>query len=357
MSIVVVHHNIVYYGNTMKISASIFLSLFVFLAPTAAFAAEGDFSDLPEDHFAYEAVMFLKSQGIISGYDDNTFKPNASVNRAEAIKMIVAPLITDEQLAQAKNAESSYDDIPNDAWYKPYVELARLAGIVDGPPEKTMFNGVNTVIKVEFMKMVQEAFGANPQTAFSEIVLPLSSDVTNTGEWYYPYLRYGITSSMTMISQDGTLTPGKQLTRAETAVLLYRYIMYQQGRRTQALLSEAESEILLILNFLEQNDIDQAEYASARALLAARGAHGAKPDESIVQGAVKITEAFRALVRGYRAGTSQNYEETVRLAGEAWNLSTRARELDSSLSSIAEQVQNIAKSMADSARAKMNEQQ
>ncbi len=324
-------------------------------APQAALAAEGDFSDLPEDHFAYSAVMYLKEEGIISGYDDNTFKPNNSVVRAEAIKMIIAPLITDEQLSQAKEATSSYQDISEDAWYKPYVELARLAGIVDGPPEKTSFNGGNTVIKVEFMKMVQEAFGAEPQTAFSEILLPLSTDVTDTAQWYYPYLRFGMTSSMTMISSEGTLQPGKQLTRAETAVLLHRFIMYQQGRRTQALLSEAESEILLVLTFLEKNDIDQAEYASARALLAARGAHAARKEEGIVQGAVKITEAFRALVRAYRAGTSENFEETVRLAGEAWNLSSRAKELDGSLGAIADQVQSISKSMADSARTRMNE--
>ena len=211
------------------------------------------------------------------------------------------------------------------------------------------------MIKVEFMKMVQEAFGAKPKTAFSEIKLPLSQDVTNTDEWFYPYMRYGISTSMIMISSEGTLTPAKQLTRGETAVILYRYIMYEQKRRTQALLSEAESEILIILSFLEQNDINEAEYASARALIAARGAHAAKPDESIVQGAVKITEAFRALVRGYRSGVNKDFEETVRLAGEAWNLSDRAIEKNSELTDIAKKVQVISKNMADSARAKTGE--
>lgn len=308
----------------MRLAPLFLCTLFVF--PSIAHAQESTFSDLPKDHFAYEAVMFLKSEGIISGYDDGTFKPEKSVNRAEALKLIVAPLITEDQLNEAKKANTVYNDINNDDWYKPYVELARIAGIIDGPPEKEAFNGGNTVIRVEFMKMVEEAFGAEPTKSFSEILLPLSGDVSNTSEWYYPYLRYGITSSMVMISNEGTLTPGKQLTRAETAVLLYRYIMYKQGRRTQALLSEAENEILITLSFLEQNNIAEAEYASARALLAARGAHAAKPDESIVQGAVKITEAFRAVVRAYRAGVDENFEETVRLAGEAWNLADRARE-------------------------------
>ncbi|MDA0376337.1 MAG: S-layer homology domain-containing protein [bacterium] len=337
----------------MKFSPLSLLTLLVI--PTIGFAEENSFSDLPKDHYAYEAVEYLKSQNIISGYEDGTFQPEKSVNRAEALKIIVAPLITEEQLAQAKEANTVYTDIENDSWFKPYVELARAASIIDGPPKKEEFKGGDPVIKVEFMKMVQEAFGAKPKTAFSEIKLPLSQDVTNTDEWFYPYMRYGISTSMIMISGEGTLTPAKQLTRGETAVILYRYIMYEQKRRTQALLSEAESEILIILSFLEQNDINEAEYASARALIAARGAHAAKPDESIVQGAVKITEAFRALVRGYRSGVNKDFEETVRLAGEAWNLSDRAIEKNSELTDIAKKVQVISKNMADSARAKTGE--
>lgn len=328
------------------------LSLLVLLlVPTFGFAEETSFSDLPKDHYAYEAVQYLKAQNIISGYEDGTFKPEKTVNRAEALKILVAPLVTDEQLTQAKEANTVFGDIENDAWFKPYVELARAANIIDGPPKKEEFRGGDPVIKVEFMKMVQEAFGAKPKTAFSEIKLPLSQDVINTDEWFYPYMRYGISTSMTMISGEGTLTPAKQLTRGETAVLLYRYIMYEQKRRTQALLSEAESEILIILSFLEQNDINEAEYASARALIAARGAHAAKPDESIVQGAVKITEAFRSLVRGYRSGVNKDFDETVRLAGEAWNLSDRAIEKNAELTDIAKKVQIISKNMADSARA------
>ena len=330
------------------------VALIRILTPLPAFAQS--FKDVPADHDAYEAVEFLKTANVISGYEDGTFRPNQKVNRAESLKLIIAPLLKPEQLETAKQAVSVYTDVPNDAWFKPYLEFARATGIVDGPPAKTVFNGANPVIKVEFMKMVEQAFGADAKTSFSEIRLPLSKDVTNPDEWYYPYLRYGITSSMTMISGEGTLNPARELTRAETAILLHRYIMYGQGRRTQALLSEAENEILIILDLLEKQDVTEAEYASARALLAARGAHASKPDDPIVQGAVKTTEAFRALVRGYRAGLDKNFDETIRLAGDAWNLGARAKELAPDLAQIADQVQQIAKSMADSARVQKAEQ-
>ena len=133
--------------------------------------------------------------------------------------------------------------------------------------------------------------------------------------------------------------------------------MYKESRRTQALLSEAESEILLTLAFLDKGDLTEAEYASARGLLAARGAHASRPDEDIVKGAVKITEAFRSLVRGYRAGTDDNFEETLRLAKEAWGYGARGAELSPGLASISEQVQNISKGMADTARTKLGIEQ
>ena len=126
--------------------------------------------------------------------------------------------------------------------------------------------------------------------------------------------------------------------------------MFRAGRRTQALLSETETEIVLVLNLLNPESIDQAEFASARALLAARGANAAAPDESIVQGALKITEAFRAIVRAFRAGLNKQLDETIRLAGEAWTLAARGAELNPSLSNLSTQVQDIAKKLADGAR-------
>lgn len=318
-----------------------------------AFAQEQQqsFSDVPPTHAAFQAAEYLKAKGVITGYADGTFKPEQSVNRAEAIKLIVAPLVDVEALAQA-NA-SPFSDVKSGDWFLGYVEFARQSGIVDGPPQKPAFNGSSPVRKAEFIKMLAQANNAKPLETLSEIQLPLSSDVVNTGEWYYPYMRFAIASSMTMVGADGLLRPDRPLTRGDCALLLHRYIMYKEGRRTQALLSEAESEIIVILGALEKNDIASAEEASARAWIAARGAHLAKPDEPLVQGALKTTEAFRSLVRAYRAGVNKEYAQVVTLAGEAWNLAARAKELAPKLATISDQIQQISRAMADSARGLM----
>ncbi|MDD5041293.1 MAG: S-layer homology domain-containing protein [Candidatus Peribacteraceae bacterium] len=326
------------------------------LLPSISLAAETTaFKDVPAGSPVAEAAEYLRSVGVLSGYPDPSdpsgqaalFRPDQKVNRAESIKIIIAPLLKPEALTQLTS--TPFSDIKTGDWYLPYVEAARQNSIVDGPPAKTAFNGTKPVTKMEFIKMILLAYRIDPNS-YSEISLPLSSDVIDPTAWFYPYLRYALTASMTMVTSEGTFDPGRELTRGDTALILYRFLMYRNGKRTQALLSESESEILIVLGSLKDNNPEQAEYASARALLAARGANAGAPNQPLVQGALKITEAFRAIVRAYRAGINQQFDESIRLCGDAWNLATRAKELSPGLANLSDQVQALAKNLADSAR-------
>jgi len=336
--------------NAQKLTATLLSGVMTLSAmlPSVAVAETATFKDIPSGSPVAEAAEYLRGVGVLSGYPDGTFRPGQKVNRAEAIKIIIAPLLKAEALSQLTT--TPFTDIKTGDWYLPYVEAARQNSIVDGPPAKTAFNGTKPVTKMELIKMILLAYRIDPNS-YSEISLPLSSDVPDPTAWYYPYLRYAITASMTMITNEGTFDPGRELTRGDTALILYRFLMYRNGKRTQALLSEAESEILIVLGSLKENNPEQAEYASARALLAARGANAGAPNQPIVQGALKITEAFRAIVRAYRAGLNQQFDESIRLSGDAWNLAARGKELSPGLANLSDQVQTLAKNLAESARA------
>ena len=75
----------------MRSSISLGGAAFLLIAVAAHAESPQSFSDVPPDHDAYEAVEFLKTQNIIGGYPDGTFKPDRTVNRAEAAKIIAAP--------------------------------------------------------------------------------------------------------------------------------------------------------------------------------------------------------------------------------------------------------------------------
>lgn len=46
------------------------------------------FTDIPEDHSFYNAIMDCAAKGITSGYSDGTFRPTASVTKAQFSVML-----------------------------------------------------------------------------------------------------------------------------------------------------------------------------------------------------------------------------------------------------------------------------
>ncbi len=309
------------------------------------------FFDVPESHFAYDAIEYLRQKGMIGGYADGTFRPDKKVNRAEALKIIATQLLSDSQAASYHN--SPFTDVPDGAWFLPYVEWARAqGGIIQAPPAATAFKGDRIVTKAEFLKMFLASRKVDPN-AFGDITLPLSRDVTNTKEWFYPSMRYAVASSMTMATKDGLLQPQRQLTRGDVAVFLYRYFQYRSGDRTQPLLAEAKKEVDNVINFLSAGKLAEAQYASARGILMSRGANEIRPEEPVVKVAVKISEGCRALVRAYEAAQKEDWKTVVKLSGDAWFLGDEARKITPEAKDLAAQLQQYAKSFADQARSNL----
>jgi hypothetical protein len=197
------------------------------------------------------------------------------------------------------------------------------------------------------MLLLSQGVDAN---SYKEIQLPLANDVADATQWYYPYMRYAMASSIIIVHPDGTLQPSATLNRGAVAQMLYHFAMYQGGRRTQALLSEEENELVNVLQMFDQKNSAQAQYASARALLAARGANSIKPNTPIVQAAVKTAEAFRLLVQAYDAGVSGKLNDVLTFTKDAWTTAQKAKDISPSLGDLTSRVQEIAKNMADQAR-------
>ena len=58
------------------------------LTATTAFAAQNPFKDLPEGHWAYDAVTMLAQDGVIDGYGDGNFNGNKLMNRYEMAEIV-----------------------------------------------------------------------------------------------------------------------------------------------------------------------------------------------------------------------------------------------------------------------------
>lgn len=58
------------------------------VASAAAPAPVNDFKDVPQSHWAYNAIAAVKKSGIMVGYEDGTFKPDQTITRAEVAKIV-----------------------------------------------------------------------------------------------------------------------------------------------------------------------------------------------------------------------------------------------------------------------------
>ncbi len=326
----------------------LFCGLLVVLLAMPAAASAASFTDIDSENYLYDAVEFLKEKGIMKGYEDGTFRPRNTVNRAEALKIIVAAV---NNVALPSSGASSFGDIPGGAWYQPYVEAAwSTLKIINGPPSVTRFRPGDPVAKHEFLKMFLLSQKVDAKAYLGEIQLPLSADVRDPNAWYYPFIRYAVATSMTEATEQGELRPDRDLNRGAVALFLYRFFQYQDDEQVNELLSLMEVELVRAVKLLDAGDLTGADYATARAKLQARGALESVPDEPLAKGAVKVADAYRHIVKAYQAGAAGKYDTAIEESGAAWNEAQRAREFSENYTTLANEIQAIAKHAADTSR-------
>ena len=83
------------------------------------------FEDVSTGDRGYQAIQYLKDEGIVQGYSDGNFKPANSINRAEFLKIVM------EASGKEAKGKDCYKDV-KDAWYSGYVCAATKLGLVNG---------------------------------------------------------------------------------------------------------------------------------------------------------------------------------------------------------------------------------
>ncbi|HLG25635.1 MAG TPA: S-layer homology domain-containing protein [Candidatus Gracilibacteria bacterium] len=89
------------------------------------------FADVSREWFA-PATCFSKSKGWIEGDSDNRFMPSEAVTNAVALKVVLQAF--EVQLLSGSPAGLSLPDMPDDAWYVPYVWAAASKGLLGDNP-------------------------------------------------------------------------------------------------------------------------------------------------------------------------------------------------------------------------------
>ena len=113
---------------------------------------------------ATEAVEMLNTLGIMTGDPDGSFRPNDTITRAEACRMIYSIRTNSDDASAYANMQTTFTDVPADAWYAGYVKHCQSVGIVSGRSE-TVFDPNSDVTGVELALMCLRVMGYDPAIA------------------------------------------------------------------------------------------------------------------------------------------------------------------------------------------------
>ncbi|OGJ47713.1 hypothetical protein A2344_01360 [Candidatus Peregrinibacteria bacterium RIFOXYB12_FULL_41_12] len=173
--------------------------IIVFLFFVQIMPSYGYFSDVNSGNQFYEAILYAQEEGIIEGYDDNTFRPDDNINRAEFVKIIIESILDSEEIS----GENCFPDVSNE-WFAKYVCTAKTNLIIEGYPDG-FFHPEYDISFVEAAKIILLGF---------EIETNSDWDI-----WYQPFIqelsdKNAIPTTITEID--------KEITRGDMVEMIYR---------------------------------------------------------------------------------------------------------------------------------------
>ena len=158
-------------------TAQIFYNLLTDESRAAFETTSCSFTDVPNGKWYTTCVATLAKAGILHGYEDGSFKPNAKITRAEMAAII-------SRFAELTESSITFRDIQGH-WAQKEIELAASNGWVLGYPDGT-FHPDQNIKRDETVAMINRVLGRKLLTAANMLPgMKTFSDNQDPFAWYY----------------------------------------------------------------------------------------------------------------------------------------------------------------------------
>lgn len=158
--------------------ATIFYRLLQDEARENVWSRTNSYSDVTSGAWYNSAVSTLTNAGILAGYPDGTFRPNAPITRAEfatiAARFYHAPEVTGD----------AFSDISG-SWAREYINRAAALGLIDGYPGSTLFRPNQNIKRDEAMKIINKVLFRTPDKDHFLSNMITWPDNSDPDAWYY----------------------------------------------------------------------------------------------------------------------------------------------------------------------------
>ncbi len=164
-----------------------------------------------QGHWAEKQINDWLINGLAKGYQDNTFKPDSSISRAEFATL------ANNALGYKEVKEIHYSDVPSSAWFAGEIAKAAGAGYLSGYGDGTVKPDAK-VSRQEVAAMLAKILKLDSTADIN--AAGKFNDAAGIPEWSRGAIGAVTASGYMLGYPDGTFQPEKQITRAEAVVAL-----------------------------------------------------------------------------------------------------------------------------------------
>ena len=137
------------------------------------------FSDVAKSHWAANYIGYMQQFGIITGYADGSFRPDASVTRAEFAAIA-------SRFEKLTEGTKSFSDVPSSHWAAKYINFAATRGWVNGYADGT-FRPNNSITRAEVAAVTCRLLERNADQSYIRSHLSELRAFTDVSESHWAY--------------------------------------------------------------------------------------------------------------------------------------------------------------------------
>lgn len=229
---------------SLLLSATMLCPLLTGFTVEARAAEVKAFSDVPDTHWAYSAIMDMVEQGLFTGTSEvvdgvGTFSPNQTMTRAEFVTVLMRHLRPEEL--------SAMPIVPGEDWWRNAYNLALHYSVVRAN-EFDLGKMDLPISRYETCVVLVRAAGMRRELAPSLVPESAIADFEKIGEGEYQHIQYDQQKCVRRayalglvggIDSAGTFAPQAFLTRAEGAMMIYRLVSPEHRLQPELLDAEA----------------------------------------------------------------------------------------------------------------------
>ncbi|MEQ6048280.1 S-layer homology domain-containing protein [Lysinibacillus capsici] len=187
------------------------------------------FKDVPKSHWAYESIKQVTEKGLVTGYEDSTYRPSAHVTRAEFATFLARVFESNER------ATVSFNDISDTHWANEAIQEGLALGFIKledfsknkFEPNKPMTRGEMSRWLANGLAHANADYGkAIEEMANSSLTLIPIPEFYKGGvnKKDLPYIGVALGTGLLSGYKDFTFKPNGNTTRAEVATILIRFM-------------------------------------------------------------------------------------------------------------------------------------